>query len=170
MVAPAIHTIAYQRIPYSGYFRQPVIDYRGGVCNVHKVNQAGDYYFLCPYTAYPLFPWSPLIALVGLLIGWIGVRGSSPMSVPFLGRFTWGLEILAGIEGIYISWVSLLGQAVFESYIGLLGYPLGFLFVLDGLRRPKAGRAVIALTAIAILVLSGILFFLVSIAAMMMSD
>lgn len=137
---------------------------------MHTVDQAGDYYAQCPYTAHPLFSWSPIIALSGLVVASIGVRilGSKQSSLET--KATLILESLAGIEGIWISFVSLFGQAVFESFLGLLGYPLGFFLVIDGLRRLKVGKTALILASVAILIFSGIIFFYALLAAVVLSE
>jgi hypothetical protein len=134
------------------------------------VNQAGDYYVQCPYTAHPLLSWSPIIALGGIVVSSSGMKWGSYTKASRLKALTWGLEFLVGIEGMYIAFISLSGQAVFESYVGLLGYPLGFFFVLDSLRRQRAGRAAMVIATITILIVSAIFLFFALMFAVMMSE
>ena len=54
--------------------------------------------------------------------------------------------------------------------MGLLGYPIGFLLILEGMRRSKASLADIASTAVMIILVSGIVFYFMLVASVGLSE
>jgi len=68
------------------------------------------------------------------------------------------------------AFLSLLQRPEFETYVGLLGYPIGFLLILEGMRRSKASLADIASTAVMIILVSGIVFYFMLVASVGLSE
>jgi len=175
LVAPVVPVKAYYRLPSDGgVFEPPVdLDWAGRhECIVHMVNQAisGDYYLECPYSNHRLLFWSPIIALSGVLLVSVGIRMTRGRPLVLVTKFAPAVEALTGVEAMIAAFFSLFMRPEFESFLGLLGYPIGFLLVLDGLRRSKASRGEIVSAAVMILLISGVFFFFALIVAMGMSE
>lgn len=172
LIAPGIPMTVYRRYPtISGFFSPPVDPvYLERGCIVHVVNQImeGDYYLECPSTEHPLFYWNPIIALPGILTFSLGSRRFH--IDPWTRRLSVLLEALVGFEGIVIAFGTLLGPWIFEAIPGLLGYPIGFFAVLHSMRRAGAGALAQISVASLILLVSGIVFFLMLIASIGMSE
>ena len=77
---------------------------------------------------------------------------------------------MTGAEGMVVGFLSLLQRPEFETYVGLLGYPVGFLLVLDVMRRSKVSLAGIAFTAVMIIPVSAIVFYLIPVASVGLSE
>jgi hypothetical protein len=174
LVAPVVPVKAYYRLPSDGgVFEPPVdLDWVGRhECIVHVVNQTirGDYYLECPYTNHRLLFWSPVIALSGVLFVSVGIRTTRGKPLLPMPNFAAAVEVLTGAEAMIAAFFSLFMRPEFETYVGLLGYPIGFLLVLDGLRRRKASHGEIVSAAVIILLISGVFFFAL-IGAMAMSE
>lgn len=175
LVAPGIPAKAYYRLPSdSGVFEPPVdLDWAGRhECIVHVVNQTikGDHYLQCPYTNHRLLFWSPIIALSGVSLVSVGIRATRGKLLVLMPKFAAAVEVLTGAEAMIAAFFSLFMRPEFETYVGLLGYPIGFLLVLDGLRRSKVSLGGIVSAAVMILLISGVFFFFALIGAMAMSE
>jgi len=171
LIAPAVPARAYYRIPtISGAFWPPVHqEYLSRGCIVHVVNEQGHYYVECPYTDHPLFSWSPILAVVGVaVLSPVFAGQEKRVSWPF--RFVWILEILAGFEGMWIAFISLSGRLELRTYIGLLGWPIGFTLFLDGLRRNRVPKWAIVLAGLLVFLVSGWLYVMMALVAGMLSE
>lgn len=171
LIAPGIPVKTYRRYPtISGVFLPPVDpDYVERRCIVHVVSEIveGDYYLECPSMDHPLFHWSPILALGGIL------TISRARSVQIGRWMRWLLttvEGLAGLEGMAIAFATLLGPIMYEAIPGVLGYPIGFFAVLHSMRRSGAGSLALMSVASLILLVSGVMFFLMLIASIGMSE
>jgi len=69
-----------------------------------------------------------------------------------------------------VAFLSLFQRPEFETYVGLLGYPIGLLLILDGMRRSKASLAEIASAAVMIILVSGIVFYFMLVASVGVSE
>ena len=130
----------------------------------------GDYYLECPYANHRLLFWSPIVALSGVLLLSVGIHTTQGKPFVVVPKFAPTVEVLAGVEGMIVAFVSLFQRPEFEAYVGLLGYPIGFLLVLDGLIRSKSSVAGIASAAVMILLISGVFLFFALAAGMAMSE
>jgi hypothetical protein len=110
LVAPGIPAKAYYRLPSDGgVFEPPVdLDWAGRhECIVHVMNQMtrGDYYLECPYANHRLLFWSPIIALSGVLLLSVAIRGTQGKPL-VVSRFDPTVQILAGVEGMIVTFHS----------------------------------------------------------------
>lgn len=171
LVAPGIPVKAYRRYPTtSGVFSPPVdTQYVERACIVHVVSQVqqGDYYVECPWTEHALFYWSPIVALAGILMSSVAVAADIDR---WTRRLSTVLEAAVGIEGMIIAFGTLLASYVLASIPGLLGYPIGFFAVLHSMRRMGARGSALVSAAVVILFVSGIVFFLMLVASIGMSE
>lgn len=175
LVAPVVPVKAYYRLRRDGgVFEPPVdLDWVGRhECIVHVVDQVieGDYYLQCPYTNHRLLFWSPIVALSGVLLFSAGIRVTRGKLFDRMSEFGPMVEALTGVEGMIVAFVSLFQRPEVETYVGLLGYPIGFLLVLDGLRRSKGSVAGIVSAAVMILLISAVIFFFALVAGMAISE
>jgi hypothetical protein len=175
LLAPVVPAGAYYRLPSDGgVFEPPVdMDWAGRhECIVHVVNQMtrGDYYLECPYTSHRLLFWSPIVALSGVVLLSVGIRTDQRKPLSFVPKFAPTVELLTGVEGMMVAFISLFQRPEFETFVGLLGYPIGLLLVLDGLRRSKVSLAGIVSIAVMILLISGVVFYFMLVASAGLSE
>jgi len=69
-----------------------------------------------------------------------------------------------------VAFLSLFQRPEFETYVGLLGYPIGLLLILEGMRRSKVSLAEVAFTAVMIILVSGIVFYFMLVAGAGLSE
>ena len=69
-----------------------------------------------------------------------------------------------------MAFLSLFQRPEFETYVGLLGYPIGLLLILEGMRRSKVSLAEVAFTAVMIILVSGIVFYFMLVASVGVSE
>jgi len=65
-----------------------------------------------------------------LILFSVGIRTTRGKPLVFVPKSAPAVEVLTGVEAVMVAFVSLFERPEFESFLGLLGYPIGFLLVL----------------------------------------